>query len=94
VRLTELAAAELGGVDSGSADSASTAAPYLSGEVIRWIGNDYVIDSGRMTVSPAARPFTRIGRRVVPWALLGLVMCLAIVWAAEAALHSVTQFLF
>ena len=73
---------------------AGTEPPYLEGEVIRWTGTDYVIDPTRMTLPPTDFVFMRIARGVLPWALLGVTICLAIIWAAEAALHSVTQFLF
>ena len=73
---------------------APTEPPYLTGEVIHWTGSEYVIDPTRMTVRPADPRFIRIARRVAPWAFLGIALILAIIWAAEAALHSVTQFLF
>jgi hypothetical protein len=73
---------------------ARTESPYLTGEVIHWTGSEYVIDPTRMTVRPTDSQFIRVARRVIPWVFLGIALILAIIWAAEAALHSVTQFLF
>ena len=75
-------------------EQSAAGAPYVSGEVIKWTGADYVIDIRRLTVQPIDWTLSRLGGRVIPWAFVGFTICFAIIWAAEAALHSVTMFLF
>jgi hypothetical protein len=76
------------------AELSDAEAPYESGEVIKWTGAEYVIDIRRLTLQPIDWTLSRLGGRLIPWAFVGFAICFAIIWAAEAALHSVTMFLF